>query len=157
MHTCFEPCRKPADCLIGFDTDNRPQCTPETRDSGLYCVHPSSVCEQFIEEGQTCYDAGNRVCINWLYVFYAIVITNVLQVVFEGAMLFALEITLKPSYLEKLQSPEINLEEESGDQQNSENKKEPDCSVVMAKCWGELLFIFVYVAIIVLLIITLIY
>jgi hypothetical protein len=78
-------------------------------------------------------------------------------VIFEGAMLFALEITLKPNYLEKLQSPENNLEEESGDQQNSENKKEPDCSVVMAKCWGELLFIFIYVIVILVLIVTLLY
>lgn len=98
-----------------------------------------------------------RICINWLYVFYAILITNALQVIFEGAMLFALEITLKPNYLDKLQSPENNLEEESGDQQNSENKKEPDCSIVMAKCWGELLFIFMFVGVIVILAVTMWY
>jgi len=51
VHTCFEPCRKPADCLIGFDDDNRPICTPENRKQGLYCVHPDSICEQYIELG----------------------------------------------------------------------------------------------------------
>lgn len=72
-------------------------------------------------------------------------------------MLFALEITLKPNYLDRLQSPDINMEEESGDQQNSESKKEPDCSIVMAKCWGELIFIFLYVAVCLCLVVTLIY
>ena len=72
-------------------------------------------------------------------------------------MLFALEITLKPNFLDRYQSQESNMEEESGDQQNSESKKEPDCSVVMAKCWGELLFIFIYVAVLLLLVVTLLY
>lgn len=157
VHTCFEPCRKPADCLIGFDVDHRPICTPENRNSGLYCVHPETTCEQYQEEGQICYDDNNRICINWLYILYAILITNCLQTIFEGAMLFALEITLKPSYLDKLQYPENNMEEESGDQQSSENKKEPDCGVVLSKCWGELLFIFLYVGVIMALCISLIY
>lgn len=78
VHTCFKPCRKPADCLIGFDDDNRPLCTPETRNAGLYCVHPETLCEQYIEKGQICYDGDKRVCINWLYIFYAILITNCL-------------------------------------------------------------------------------
>jgi hypothetical protein len=72
-------------------------------------------------------------------------------------MLFALEVTLKPTYLDKLQNPDSNQEEESGDQQNAENRKEPDCAVVMTKCWGELLFIFIYVGVIFALIVTLVY
>lgn len=72
-------------------------------------------------------------------------------------MLFALEVTLKPTYLDKLQNPDSNQEEESGDQQNSENKKEPDCSVVMTKCCGELVFIFIYVGVICTLLVTLVY
>jgi hypothetical protein len=39
----------------------------------------------------------------------------VLQVIFEGSMLFALEVTLKPTYLDKLQNPDSALEEESAD------------------------------------------
>lgn len=120
-------------------------------------MHPDSPCEHYIEEGQVCYDAANRLCINWYYILYAILCTNVLQVLFEGSMLFALEITLKPNYLDRYQSQDNNMEEESGDQQNSESKKEPDCSVVMAKCWGELLFIFIYVAVCLLLAVTLLY
>jgi len=49
------------------------------------------------------------------------------------------------------------MEEESGDQQSSENKKEPDCGIVLAKCWGELLFIFLYVGAIMVLFFSLIY
>lgn len=78
VHTCFKPCRRPADCLIGFDTDHRQKCNAQNRDNGLYCVHPDTVCEQYIEEGQQCYDQFNRVCINWLDIFYAILITNAL-------------------------------------------------------------------------------
>jgi hypothetical protein len=71
-----------------------------------------------LEAGQTCYDPEGRYCINWYFILYAIIITNVLQVIFEGSMLFALEITLKPSNLDKMQSPENTLEEEGGDAQN---------------------------------------
>ena len=72
-------------------------------------------------------------------------------------MLFALETTLKPTYLDKLQSPDNGFEEEGNDQQNQDSKKEPDCSIVMAKCIGELIFIFLYVVMCVLLVITLSY
>ena len=84
-------------------------------------------------------------------------ITNALQVIFEGSMLFALEVTLKPNYLDKLQFPENNMDEEGGDQQSSESKKEPDCSVVLSKCWGELLFISLYIIVISVLLMTLMY
>jgi hypothetical protein len=52
------------------------------------------------------------VCVNWLYVLYALIITNVLQVIFEGSMLFALEISLRPNYLDKLAEPDNITEEE---------------------------------------------
>ena len=72
-------------------------------------------------------------------------------------MLFSLETTLKPTYLDKLQSPDNGFEEEGGDQQNQDNKKEPDCGTVLAKCVGELVFISLYVIMCVLLVITLSY
>ena len=43
---------------------------------------------------------------NWRKVLYAILICNLLQVIFEASMLYALEVTLKPTYLDKLQNPE---------------------------------------------------
>lgn len=71
--------------------------------------------------------------------------------------MFALEITLKPSYLDKLNSPDNNMEEETGDQQSSDNKKEPDCGVVLSKCWGELLYIFLYCAVAFIFVIAIVY
>jgi hypothetical protein len=49
------------------------------------------------------------------------------------------------------------MEEESGDQQSSDNKKEPDCAVVLSKCWGELLFISIYIIVICVLVMGLVY
>jgi hypothetical protein len=98
--------------LTGFGQDNRPHCTPSTSQSGLYCVDPAETCENYKEVGQVCYDSLNNVCVNWLYVLYALIITNVLQVIFEGSMLFALEISLRPNYLDKLAEPDNITEEE---------------------------------------------
>jgi hypothetical protein len=53
-------------------------------------------------------------------------------------MLFALEISMKPTYLEKLQQPD-DLEDEQQD--TSGDNKELDCTKVMLKCIGEMLFI----------------
>ena len=98
-----------------------------------------------------------NICIDWLGIIYAILITNALQILFEGSMLFALEITLKPSYLDKLNNPDNNMEEETGDQQSSDNKKEPDCGVVLSKCWGELLYIFLYCVVAFIFVIAIVY
>jgi len=60
-------------------------------------------------------------------------------------MLFAFEVTLRPNYLDSLSSPEAN--EENFTDHNTENKKELDCKRVMNKCYGELIFIFLYIAV----------
>lgn len=43
---------------------------------------------------------------------YAIIICNFLQVVFEASMLYALEKTFKPTYLDRLENP-MNLDDET--------------------------------------------
>jgi hypothetical protein len=52
--------------------------------------------------------------LNWKFILIAIGICNTLQVIFEGAMLYAFETTLRPSYLDKLQSPE-ELDEDTAE------------------------------------------
>lgn len=53
-------------------------------------------------------------------------------------MAYALEISLKPTSLDRLSN------EEADDQTNSDKPKELDCTIVMNKCWGELAFIIIY-------------
>lgn len=82
-----------------------------------------------------------------------------LQVLFEGSMLFALEKTLRPSNLERLGMADPGAaggDDGDGDSQ-SENKKEIECDRVMAKCYGELIFIGLYLLVIILLAVTAIY
>ena len=69
-------------------------------------------------------------------------------------MLYALEISMKPTYLEKLQQTE-DLEDDQQEQQ-TENK-ELDCTKVMLKCCGEMLFIGLYVGLLVQFIVGLLY
>lgn len=56
-------------------------------------------------------------------------------------MAYALEISLKPTPLDRLED-----DMEAGeDETNPDKVKELDCNVVMNKCWGELAFIFLYI------------
>lgn len=79
VHTCFEPCQKTGDCLLGFDFDEREPCTNELKNSGILCVDPSyTPCEIYVEEDQICFDDDNLVCIDWKKILYAVFITNIL-------------------------------------------------------------------------------
>jgi len=105
IHTCFEPCRSSGDCLTGFDFDMRDGCTKESRESGILCVNPYvTECETYVEPLQYCFDDAQTICIDWRKIVLAVVITNILQVIFEASMLYALEVSLKPTYLDKLQN-----------------------------------------------------
>lgn len=68
-------------------------------------------------------------------------------------MLYAFETTLRPTYLDKLSSPDV-IDEDNAEQQTTENKKELDCNRVMSKCWGELAFICLYVLVLFILFVT---
>ena len=63
-------------------------------------------CENFIEPNQICLDDAMQVCISWRYILLAVLLCNVTQVIFESAMLYASESTLRPTYLDKLFNPE---------------------------------------------------
>lgn len=80
-----------------------------------------------------------------------------MQVIFEGSMLFSLEVTLRPSNLERLAAPDSAGNEDMENDNQQDNKKELDCDRVMNKCYGELLFITIYVGIIILLIVAVVY
>lgn len=72
-------------------------------------------------------------------------------------MLFSLEVTLRPSNLERLAAPDAAGNEELDNDSQQDNKKELECDRVMNKCYGELLFISIYVGIILLLVVAVVY
>jgi hypothetical protein len=76
--------------------------------------------------------------------------------VFLSALAFSIELTFKPTYLDRMQDPELN-EQEVDSQNNPDQKQEPRCDIVMKKCCGELISIGLYVLMTLLLIIGLIH
>lgn len=107
VNTCFSGCSAPADCLTGFDFDTRQECNSTNRNNGMYCLLPdSSPCEVFEIVGETCYDSGNTICVNWKFILISIVIGNCFQILFEGSLLFTMELTFKPTGLDKIKDPE---------------------------------------------------
>jgi len=53
----------------------------------------------------------NAVCINYGLVFLAIVIANIVQVIFETALAYSIELTFRPTKLDKMIDNE-NFEDE---------------------------------------------
>ena len=98
-----------ADCLVGFDIDTRPPCDASLNlNSGAWCVMPdNSTCETLLESGQKCFDKDRKICLNFYFMIYSIIIMNVLQVFFEGSLLYAVEATWRPTNLEKLSQPDL--------------------------------------------------
>ena len=80
---------------------------------------------------------------SWGNIFVALVMLNGFQLVFEASMAYALEISPKPTSLDRLEDDIDDLD----DQTNPDKPKELDCQVVMNKCWGELAFIIIYICV----------
>ena len=79
-HACFAACSNFGDCLTGFDLDNRPTCRSNNEgETGIICVDPyKEACEDYIEAGMICLDAGNKVCILWRHIIFAVIAANIL-------------------------------------------------------------------------------
>lgn len=101
-------------------------------------------CEQYITERDQCTSGGT--CINWGILIGAIILGNLLQLIFEASLLYSLEVTYAPTPLEKLQNPEYYIENEADD--NPDQNKELDCNKVLGKCFGEIAFIGSYIFVI---------
>jgi hypothetical protein len=79
IHSCFPKCKTNADCLTGFDFDDREHCTgdPE-QDEGLICVPPTTSCETYVAKNEICFNEANTVCLNWNNVWWGILILDLL-------------------------------------------------------------------------------
>jgi hypothetical protein len=104
VHTCFNPCKGPGDCLQGFDDDTRQECTKDNKKSGVYCLLPETPCEDFVTLEDECPNGDYSMCVNWNHIFLVIFLANLCQLVFEASMLFSLEITFSATPLEKYQN-----------------------------------------------------
>ena len=60
--------------------------------------------------------------------------------------------TIKPTQLDLMNNPQ-NFEDEEDQNNGNDMKFEPDCDIVLKKCFGELLGILIYVVILVVFII----
>jgi hypothetical protein len=147
VHTCFESCqiRDKVDPSITLDT--RPFCDELGYDYSkgereIICVDPLlNDCEVFQHKSKICFDEEKMVCIGWLTILLAIIISNFVQIIFEATLAWSLEITFKPTYLDKIQQPEKFEEEQEA---NPDHKQEPSCKMVLSKCCNELLSIIIY-------------
>lgn len=160
VHSCFSAC-KPADGSSadnGFEVDERPVCgSEEEANDQIICLNPyQNECEVYSVPNQICLDEIMQVCIDWQLILIAILISNTAQVIFEASLAFSIELTFKPTYLERMQDPDLYNDEEEG-QNNPDSKNEPHCNIVLAKCFGELLSILLYSIMIVLLIVGLLH
>jgi hypothetical protein len=88
---------------LGFEDDMREECTKETRDQGMFCLIPDlNECETFTMSDEICFNEAKQTCIKISFIFLSVLIANVIQIIFETAMLYSLEVTFKPTNLDKL-------------------------------------------------------
>jgi hypothetical protein len=92
------------------------------------------------------------VCIDWQLIAIAIIVSNFLQVLFQTSLARSIELTYKPTYLDKMQDPEL-FEKAQEQANNPDQKVEPKCSIVMSKCCGEMLAITLYFTMVMLMLI----
>jgi len=146
VHTCFESCKDiTVEDYDNFLEDTRPECSEEIqKEESIICVHPyvEDNCETYQKVSRYCFDEDKMLCFGWREILIAILCANTCQVLFETALAYSIEITFKPTKLDRMQDPENYDEEQEAN--NPDQKFEPSCSTVMAKCWGELVAIIVY-------------
>jgi len=116
VHTCFEPCRRPGVTEPGFAKDERPVCSidqAKATAASLLCLDPEkNENEIFTNENQVCLDSPtNSVCLDSGLIFLCIVIANTFQVIFETSLAYSIELTFRPTKLDKMIDNE-NFEDE---------------------------------------------
>ena len=74
-------------------------------------------------------------------------IANLLQIFFETCYLFSLELTYRPTALDRRFDPDIDDLNNESMQNNQEKKDEPDCEIIVSKCAGEIIAISIYIGI----------
>lgn len=81
--TCFNGCKRAADCITGFSEDGRPECSRDTRENSLVCVKPDTTCETYVNQFEVCFAAGDKLCFSVQIIVIGIAAANLIQIVFE--------------------------------------------------------------------------
>ena len=78
IHSCFHYCQTNADCLVGFDLDDRELCAADDplQDS-LLCVTPDTSCEVYVMEHEICLNEDKTLCLSWKNIWLAILLFNI--------------------------------------------------------------------------------
>ena len=92
--------------------DKREKCprglTYNPEEEGILCVAPETECETLVHKNEFCINEDMTLCINWTNIGFAVLFLNVAQLVFEASMAYALEISLKPTSLDRLSMADEN-------------------------------------------------
>lgn len=98
--------------------DSRPFCDDLSEDdimrkeNSILCLNPyQNECEVYQKKSRHCFDDEKTLCIGWIEILIGILIANICQVIFETAMAYSIELTYKPTYLDRMQDTE-NFEED---------------------------------------------
>lgn len=152
VHSCFEICKDPNNVDPAFSVDERPVCDDRDNklENGILCLQPhANECETYVHRNHKCFDSQGKICLDWQTILLSILISNFIQVVFEASLAFSFELTLVPTLLDRMQDPENFDEDIEQSASNPDQKTEPNCGVVIQKCWSELLSIMLYVVMLV--------
>jgi hypothetical protein len=75
--------------------------------TSILCLQPdANDCEVYVSTDQTCFDIIGKVCLNWKTILIAILISDIVQVVFEASLAYSFELTYKPTALDKMLDPD---------------------------------------------------
>ena len=158
VHTCFETCRPKQYSEYeakAFTVDERPFCTEVHEDDvdNIICLSPyknEENCEVFQPTTQYCLDPGFQICYDWYVILYSLIFVNVAGLIFETAFAFSFEISLTPTNIEILEHNHYADENMTAGRdclESHEEEKIPNCGIVLSKCLGELLGIFLYLCV----------
>jgi len=86
-------------------------------------VKDSTKCETLVLAGESCLNDDKTLCLDWSNIWFAILMLNSLQLIFESSMAYSLEISLQPTELDRLD----NNIEDTEDQVNTDKPVELNC------------------------------
>lgn len=120
-------------------------CGSNDKNNAIICLDPDYTgCEKYVPTGFLCLRGNDELCISIWFILIAIFVSDLWQLIFESATLYAIEMTYKPTSLERMRDSEKYKDDELNDQTNPNQRKDPECSKIARKCSGEMLAIICY-------------
>ena len=111
----------------------------------MICLRPDDTgCEKYVPHNVLCLKGDNEICISFIFIIIAVFATDLWQLIFESAVLYAIEMTFKPTSIDRLKDSEKYKDEELNDQTSPDQRKDPEFNKVAHKCAGEMTAIIAY-------------